>query len=160
MRLKSSHLITLLITFMLIIVGSHDCLGIEYSETVPFVYRLDVFISDAAEPGGWVVIEVRLRSLHPGRMRFAVDVNVHYGWGRWSNWSTLIDRELRFNEAVNATHSVRIPVDVETGAVLVWVNVQYTNANYYCREGPREYYVSANYVFTGPYVVGTTPELP
>lgn len=127
----------------------------EYSESITFICDFKVKVPSRAEPGDWLPVTIELKALRS--LSFIVDVTVHYGWGRWSNWTTLLDRKLSFGERVTLSHSVKIPEDVETGPVLVWVMIQYTNDNYYCREGARYYYRVKSCIFPGPYIIGTLP---
>lgn len=130
---------------------------LEYSERLPFLFEIKVKVSSSVKPGEWLPITIVFKALRS--MRFYVDISVEYGYARWTNWSRLLDRELSFMESVTLLHSVYIPMDVETGPVLIWLTVGYTDDSYYCREGPSYYYVEWNWIVAGPYVEGITPKI-
>ena len=127
----------------------------ERKVTVEGICWCWVYFPSTAKPGDWFPVRVRLKALR--EMDFIVSVRVIHGWGRFSDWDKVIDTHLGIFDEAKGTTAVKIPEDVETGPIYIWLDIGYSDINHYTKKGGEYYYVSDGWILTGPYVRGITP---
>ena len=126
-----------------------------YKEPIGDVAVVELSVPETAKPGDTVPILIVFTSRRD--MDFILEICVGYGWGRWTNWTTLLNAHLKPLEKKIILHTVTIPEYVETGPMIIWLAIQYTNEECYCVEGDQTYYIYTDRIFTGPYIQGTQP---
>ena len=128
---------------------------LSYREDVDGVAVVDVTMPEFASPGRNVTVTIVFTSKKD--MDFVVWVLAGYGWGRWTNWTKLLKEHLKPLEKRILVHRVAIPEDVETGPMIVVLEVQYYDVEHYRVEGNQTYYDYTYRIFPGPYIHGTEP---
>jgi len=121
------------------------------------VCRYWVYLPSEAEPGDLLPIKVKIRGLNIFGLDFIVSVRVIYGYKRASDWKDVIITHLTFLEEEEGITAVRIPIDVETGPVIIWLDIWYRGSDYYVIKKGKRTYVLWDTLIWGPYIKGYGP---